>query len=585
MKSILAIVLASAFLSTTAPAPVVANPAATLDPDPTLPPLRGQVERFHSDLGNLNRHFHLDTFRGDLDSRRRFFLDWRERLNAVDYESLDGDNRIDYLLFEGKLTFELQELDHQRYRLEEIQSLLPFHPLIVALAVDRREINPIDSASAATQLMEVIRRIDEKQEALKAAMKKTGGQSGWDRKVANRAAREVENDSRTLKEWHDFYDGYDPAFSWWMKQPFAEVMKKLEAYARFIREDLVGIDKEESDPVIGDPIGRTALLNALARERIDYTPEELIEIGRREMAWCDHEMKQASRELGFGEDWRKALRHVKDRHVEPGQQPLLIKKLALETEAFLDARDLVTIPQLCRDTWRMGMMSPKFQKVTPYFTGGEVISVSFPTADMNHEDKLMSLRSNNEHFSRATVHHEIIPGHHLQLFMLDRYRAHRQAFRTPFLVEGWCLYWEMLLWDLDFPRSPEDRIGMLFWRKHRCARIIFSLSFHLRQMDAQQAIAFLIENVGHERNNATAEVRRSVNGSYAPLYQAAYMVGGLQLRALRHELVDSGTLTDKEFHDAVLRQNAIPIVFIRAALKQELLPRGSRNPWRFYGNP
>ena len=101
----------------------------------------------------------------------------------------------------------------------------------------------------------------------------------------------------------------------------------------------------------------------------------------------------------------------------------------------------------------MEMMTPDRQKVNPYFTGGEVISISFPTDTMSHEDKLMSMRGNNIHFSRATVHHELIPGHHLQGFMAARYRTHRRAFRTPFLIEGWALYWEMLLWDLNFPRS------------------------------------------------------------------------------------------------------------------------------------
>src|SRR6476619_7769265 len=117
----------------------------------------------------------------------------------------------------------------------------------------------------------------------------------------------------------------------------------------------------------------------------------------------------------------------------------------------------------------------------------------------------------------------------------------------------------MLLWDQNFPRSAEDRVGMLFWRAHRCARIIFSLKFHLGQMTAQQAIDFLVDRVGHERRNATAEVRRSIAGEYGPLYQAAYMLGGLQIRALRKELVDTRKMSDREFHDAILRENSIPV--------------------------
>src|SRR5690606_25981878 len=162
------------------------------------------------------------------------------------------------------------------------------------------------------------------------------------------------------------------------------------------------------------------------------------------------------------------------------------------------ARDLVTIPPLAKETWRMEMMPPERQKVNPYFLGGEVIQVSYPTDDMSHEETLMSMRGNNRHFSRATVQHALIPGHHLQGFMAQRWNTHRSLFRTPFLVEGWALYWEMLLWDLNFPQSAEDRVGMLFWRSHRCARIVFSLKYHLGQMTAQECIDYLIQRVGHE---------------------------------------------------------------------------------------
>jgi uncharacterized protein (DUF885 family) len=226
-------------------------------------------------------------------------------------------------------------------------------------------------------------------------------------------------------------------------------------------------------------------------------------------------------------------------------------------------------------------MSPERQKLTPYFTGGEVISVAFPTDAMEHGDKVMSLRGNNVHFARATVHHELIPGHHLQGYMLARHATWRRPFATPFWLEGWALFWEMLLWDKGFARSAEDRVGMLFWRKHRCARIIFSLAYHLGTMSAEEAIDFLVERVGHERRNATAEVRRSVGGSYSPLYQAAYMLGGLQLRALHAELVRPGGMTERAFHDAILREGSIPIAMVRAALMGTRLPRDHRPAWRF----
>jgi uncharacterized protein (DUF885 family) len=101
-------------------------------------------------------------------------------------------------------------------------------------------------------------------------------------------------------------------------------------------------------------------------------------------------------------------------------------------------------------------------------------------------------------------------------------------------------------------------------------------------MTAQEAIDFLVKRVGHERRNAEAEVRRSFESTYAPLYQAAYMLGGLQLRALRRELVDTKRMTEKAFHDAVLRENSIPIEMTRASLTKQPLERDFKPRWRFY---
>jgi uncharacterized protein (DUF885 family) len=121
-----------------------------------------------------------------------------------------------------------------------------------------------------------------------------------------------------------------------------------------------------------------------------------------------------------------------------------------------------------------------------------------------------------------------------------------------------------VLWDRQFPRDAKDKVGMLFWRMHRAARIIFSLNYHLGKMTPQQCIDLLVNRVGHESANAEAEVRRSFEGSYGPLYQIAYMIGALEIYALRKEMVDSGKMPEKTFHDLILTQNAMPIEILRA---------------------
>jgi len=154
-------------------------------------------------------------------------------------------------------------------------------------------------------------------------------------------------------------------------------------------------------------------------------------------------------------------------------------------------------------------------------------------------------------------------------------------FATPFYIEGWCLYWEFKLWDMGWGRTPEERIGMLFWRMHRAARIVVSLKFHLHEMTPQAMIDFLVDRVGHERQNATGEVRRFIGGDYSPLYQCGYMIGGLQLRALHREVVGAGTMTEREFNDAVLKCNTMPIELVRLSVLGLPLTREYEAQWKF----
>ncbi|MFN0021504.1 MAG: DUF885 family protein [Pirellulaceae bacterium] len=551
--------------------------------------LRGLIELYQADLGSVERTYPVRMSIARHDRMREFYSQWLSLVGKTSFDGLSQDGKIDYLLLKNYLEHELRDLEIVAKRREEVGPVVPFANAIVELEESRRRMDPLDAAKAAETLAMLKKQVDLSSKVLAAAIesgsKSSSANSSLPSKVtAGRAAAALDNLRGTLKDWNTFYSDYDPLFTWWNADPYKQVDKALYEYATQLREKVVGIKSGDETTIVGDPIGREALLSELSYEMIPYTPEELISLAEKEFAWCEVELKKASKDMGFGDDWKKALEKVKQDHVQPGQQPALIKELAQEAIDFLEARDLVTIPPLAKETWRMEMMPRERQLVNPFFTGGEVITVSFPTSGMTHEQKQMTLRGNNRHFSRATVQHELIPGHHLQGFMGDRYRTYRQLFRTPFIVEGWPLYWEMLLWDLEFPKSPENRVGMLFWRSHRCARIIFSLNFHLGKMTPQECVDFLVERVGHERENAAGEVRRSFKGDYGPLYQAGYMLGGLQLRALHQDLVKNGKMTNRQFHDAILKENFAPVELIRASLTKQPLTKEFKSTWKFYGD-
>ncbi len=548
--------------------------------------MRALVERYAEDLAALNRYYDIPLAAEDLEEKRRFLLAQRQSLRGLDFEALGQDDRIDYLLLENHVEHELTSLSRQEQRNGEVCGHLPFWGTVARLERERRQVARVDPRGVASALTELVREAEQARQRTQdeLAAGDAPAAAGAQRVVARRVVRGADRLRTVLKRWYDFYDGYDPGFTWWAGPPYQDADKALESYVAFLREKLLGVEEDSPDgPIVGDPVGREALEAELAHAMIPYTPEELVAIGQREFAWCETEMARASRELGYGDEWHKALEHVKSGYVTPGEQPRLIRELAIEAIEFLEQRDLVTVPPLARRLWRVEMMSPERQKVNPFFTGGETIHVSFPTSTMGYHEKLMSLRANNVHFARATVHHELIPGHHLQGFMARRHRPYRRLFATPFFSEGWAVHWEMLLWDLGFPQSAEDRIGMLFWRMHRCARVVFSLRFHLGGMTPQECVDYLVSRVGFEPASAAAEVRRSFEEDYPPLYQCAYLIGALQVRALHGELVGSGPMTDREFHDALLRENAIPVELLRTRLKGEALNADFSPSWRFAG--
>ena len=560
--------------------PAVAGALPSLAPPLAQMPVQTQVmapvvARFRADLASLERVHDTTAGTRREAALRRLYTDWQQRLAQIDPAGLSSEDRLDHALFRRDLAYRLEQLDFRRGRVTDAAQLLPGVAALVDLAEARRALQYPDGRTSAATLDKTRQQLAD----LQARLEKDPKALGTSPILAYRAAGLLDGVREDLKEWHGFHAGYDPEFTWWTRQPYEALDKQLEAHAKLLRDKLAGASDPET--IIGDPIGRDALLAALQHELIPYTPEQLMDLAERELAWCEAELAKAAAEMG-AKDWKAALEQVKALHPAPGDQPRLVVELADEAIDYLVANDLVTVPELAKRDWRMTMLSPEYQLTAPFFLGGQDVWVAYPTDTMPHEKKLMALRGNNRHFSRAVVHHELIPGHHLQYFYNSRYQTHRELFDTPFWTEGWALYWEFRLWDRGFAKTPEDKIGMLFWRSHRAARILFSLGFHLGKMTPEESVNLLVERVGHERENARAEVRRSFAGDYGPLYQIAYMIGGLQFRALHEEFVVSGKMTERQFHDAILMGGPMPVAAVRARLSGDVPAQDLRADWRFY---
>ena len=542
---------------------------------------KASVMRFYSTNGSQSEWWMRQQGNNYNSPERRQRLlqlidEYFDRIQKLPFEKMNVNGKVDYILFKRNLEDEQYKLLEEQKLYAQVAKYLPFSDRIYSLQKPRRRGAAVSGEEVAKELNSINKEISKAIDKLKTT-------DSIENNQANMASDAGKGLQGTLKDYYNFYNGYDPLFTWWVPATYTSTDSLLNLFATTIKKKgkINTSQKDDGSGIIGNPIGSVELVRQLRQEFISYTPEDLVEIANKEFAWCDAELLKASREMGFGDNWKEAQEKVKQTYVPPGKQPEAMHELYKQSVDFLKKNELLSLPPLAEEDWSMFMMSADRQRVNPFFLGGESLIISYPTNTMSYDEKMMSMRGNNPNFSRATVHHELLAGHHLQGYMNDRYKTYRH-FDTPFWVEGNSLYWELLLWDMKFPATPEQRIGMLFWRMHRCARIIFSLNYHLGKWTPQQCIDFLVDRVGHERANAEGEVRRSFTGGYGPLYQIAYMIGGLEFMALKRELVDTHKMSYKQYHDAILHENSLPIEMLRAILTNQPLARDYKTNWRFY---
>ncbi|MGD8727257.1 MAG: hypothetical protein PVH40_06405, partial [Gemmatimonadales bacterium] len=256
--------------------------------------LTDAMRRFVADRGSITRFFDIPTSAARRTRMTEFYGEWLDHLDRYDFEGLSHEGKVDWLLFRNHVEHELEQLGIAERRVAEAAPLLPFGARIVGLEEARRRMEWAEPFAAASQVEALREEIEQKQERLEAALKdEETGEALPKRTIAWRAVRIVNDYRRRLESWFEFYHGYDPMFSWWVENPYTKADEALEAYADFLRDELVGIAEDDREAMIGDPIGRDALLVELQYEMIPYTPEQLLVIAEREYAWCLEEMEQA----------------------------------------------------------------------------------------------------------------------------------------------------------------------------------------------------------------------------------------------------------------------------------------------------
>jgi uncharacterized protein (DUF885 family) len=171
--------------------------------------------------------------------------------------------------------------------------------------------------------------------------------------------------------------------------------------------------------------------------------------------------------------------------------------------------------------------------------------------------------------AEVLAYHESIPGHHLQLAIMQELE-HLPAFRrhsgvTAF-IEGWGLYTERLANEMGLYSSDLDRIGMLSYDAWRACRLVVDTGMHANGWSRQQAIDFMIENTALAKNNIVNEVDRYITW---PGQAVAYKTGQLDILRLRDRARAAlgNRFAIRDFHDAVLENGAVDLPTLRATVE------------------
>ncbi|WP_339748772.1 DUF885 domain-containing protein [uncultured Maricaulis sp.] len=161
----------------------------------------------------------------------------------------------------------------------------------------------------------------------------------------------------------------------------------------------------------------------------------------------------------------------------------------------------------------------------------------------------------------ALAYHEGIPGHHMQLAIMQELEgvpAFRRFGGYTAYTEGWGLYSENLPRDFGFYSDPYSDFGRLAMELWRACRLVVDTGIHYHQWTRQEAIDYLAENTPNPQGDVENAIERYI---VYPGQANAYKIGMLEILRLRaHAEAELGDAYDiRAFHDAVLSEGALPL--------------------------
>ena len=310
-------------------------------------------------------------------------------------------------------------------------------------------------------------------------------------------------------------------------------------------------------------------------------PDEVHELGLQEVARIEGEMRAILDANGFAgqpigqtmDKLGKDLRFLFSND-DKGRADALAQYRQLITQAAdRSSKELfLTVPRAKIEVRRV----PEFKEATapgayydaPAMDGSRPGIFFANLRDMNEVPK----------WSMPTLaYHEGVPGHHWQISTAEELKSLPQFRKVlPFAayIEGWALYCEWLAKQVGwYDRDPFGDLGRLRDELFRAVRLVVDTGIHAKRWTREQAIAYMRDKTGIGEKEVRSEIERYI---VMPGQACAYKVGMLRIQELRARAEkELGEKFDqREFHDAVLKNGALPLEILEEQVNNYIRQKG-----------
>jgi uncharacterized protein (DUF885 family) len=489
------------------------------------------------------------------------------RLHRVDRDVLSPEDKISYDIFEHLALDEIAEFEHKAY-LIPITNRSGFHvsfaelPNRIPLEAVRDYENYIarlQSFDSYTQQYISIMREGIKSGFVLARIVLEGYEASIESHIVGDITKSV---------YYKPFDSFPSTVSDADRDRFREsgkqaifqhVIPGYESFLNFMANEYVPACRQTISA--SDLPGGKSYYEYLVRHHttLDLSPEEIHEIGMKEVNRIREEMEGIIAKVKFRGDFKKFVYSLR---TDP-------KFYAKTPEALLDRASSICkrmdgeLPRLFETLPRL----PYGIKRVPEYIAPKTTGAYYqaPTGDGTRAGfyflNTYDLNSRPLYVLEALSFHEAVPGHHLQIAlqqeMKDVPQFRRFAGLTAF-VEGWALYSERLGLEVGFYTDPYSDFGRLTYEMWRACRLVVDTGMHSLGWSRQKAIDFMADHTALSLHEITTEVDRYISW---PGQALAYKMGELKIRELRDRAqISLGEKFDvREFHAVVLENGSLPL--------------------------